>query len=389
MYNIKKLNAISSVVYDYLPKESYNVSSHIEDGDADAFLVRSANCHEIPLDDRILAFARAGAGVNNIPIDACTEKGIAVFNSPGANANAVKELVFAGMLVASRNIVEAVEWARTLAGEDDVMKKIEAGKKQFVGPELKGKTLGVIGLGAIGVMVANAAVSMGMDVVGYDPFISVESAWHMSRAVHRAIDIDTLLSKSDYVTVHVPLMDKTKNYLSTPEISKMKDGVIVLNFARNGIVKNSSILDALESGKVAKYVVDFPEAEMLGKKNVIANPHLGASTPESEENCAMMAADELRKFLETGSIEHSVNLPNCVLTPPVHNRITLIHKNLPNMVGQMTAILSRENLNIEEMVNKSRGNVAYTVFDLNQMPNDDTLRELGSIDGMIRIRQIN
>lgn len=389
MYNIKKLNAISSVVYDYLPKESYNVSSHIEDGDVDAFLVRSANCHEIPLDDRILAFARAGAGVNNIPIDACTEKGIAVFNSPGANANAVKELVFAGMLVASRNIVEAVEWARTLAGEDDVMKKIEAGKKQFVGPELKGKTLGVIGLGAIGVMVANAAVSMGMDVVGYDPFISVESAWHMSRAVHRAIDIDTLLSKSDYVTVHVPLMDKTKNYLSTPEISKMKDGVIVLNFARNGIVKNSSILDALESGKVAKYVVDFPEAEMLGKKNVIAIPHLGASTPESEENCAMMAADELRKFLETGSIEHSVNLPNCVLAPPVHNRITLIHKNLPNMVGQMTAILSRENLNIEEMVNKSRGNVAYTVFDLNQMPNDDTLRELGSIDGMIRIRQIN
>ena len=386
MYKIHCLNNISEKGTGLLT-DAYQLTDDMSE--ATGVLVRSAAMHDMEFPESLLAIGRAGAGVNNIPLDRCADEGIVVFNSPGANANAVKELVVCGMLLASRGIVGGIDWCKENADDENIGKSAEKAKKAFAGNEILGKKLGVIGLGAIGVMVANAAVSMGMDVVGYDPFISVESAWHMSRAVHRAIDIDTLLSKSDYVTVHVPLMDKTKNYLSTPEISKMKDGVIVLNFARNGIVKNSSILDALESGKVAKYVVDFPEAEMLGKKNVIAIPHLGASTPESEENCAMMAADELRKFLETGSIEHSVNLPNCVLAPPVHNRITLIHKNLPNMVGQMTAILSRENLNIEEMVNKSRGNVAYTVFDLNQMPNDDTLRELGSIDGMIRIRQIN
>ena len=282
MYNIKKLNAISGIVYDYLPKSQYLVSSHIEDADVDGYLVRSANCHELELTDRLLAFARAGAGVNNSPIDKCTEKGIVVFNSPGANANAVKELVLCGLLMASRNVLAGVAWAKTLIGaEGDTMKLVEKGKSQFVGPELMGKTLGVIGLGAIGVLVANAAASIGMNVIGYDPYVSVESAWHLSRAVHRAVNLDDLLSSSDYITVHIPLMDKTRDFISSPEIDKMKDGVILLNFARNGIVRSSSLLEALDSGKIAQYVTDFPTADILGHEKTICIPHLGASTPES------------------------------------------------------------------------------------------------------------
>ena len=390
MYNIKKLNAISGIVYDYLPKSQYLVSSHIEDADVDGYLVRSANCHELELTDRLLAFARAGAGVNNIPIDKCTEKGIVVFNSPGANANAVKELVLCGLLMASRNVLAGVAWAKTLIGaEGDTMKLGEKGKSQFVGPELMGKTLGVIGLGAIGVLVANAAASIGMNVIGYDPYVSVESAWHLSRAVHRAVNLDDLLSSSDYITVHIPLMDKTRDFISSPEIDKMKDGVILLTFARNGIVRSSSLLEALDSGKIAQYVTDFPTADILGHEKAICIPHLGASTPESEENCAMMAAAQLRDYIEFGSIKNSVNMPACVLSEPAHYRLTVIHKNLPTMVNQMTSLIAKEDINIEEMVNKSRGEIAYTVFDLSSAPSEEIMQAFGAIDGVLRVREIH
>lgn len=390
MYNIKKLNAISGIVYDYLPKSQYLVSSHIEDADVDGYLVRSANCHELELTDRLLAFARAGAGVNNIPIDKCTEKGIVVFNSPGANANAVKELVLCGLLMASRNVLAGVAWAKTLIGaEGDTMKLVEKGKSQFVGPELMGKTLGVIGLGAIGVLVANAAASIGMNVIGYDPYVSVESAWHLSRAVHRAVNLDDLLSSSDYITVHIPLMDKTRDFISSPEIDKMKDGVILLNFARNGIVRSSSLLEALDSGKIAQYVTDFPTADILGHEKAICIPHLGASTPESEENCAMMVAAQLRDYIEFGSIKNSVNMPACVLSEPAHYRLTVIHKNLPTMVNQMTSLIAKEDINIEEMVNKSRGEIAYTVFDLSSAPSEEIMQAFGAIDGVLRVREIH
>ena len=390
MYNIKKLNAISGIVYDYLPKSQYLVSSHIEDADVDGYLVRSANCHELELTDRLLAFARAGAGVNNIPIDKCTEKCIVVFNSPGANANAVKELVLCGLLMASRNVLAGVAWAKTLIGaEGDTMKLVEKGKSQFVGPELMGKTLGVIGLGAIGVLVANAAASIGMNVIGYDPYVSVESAWHLSRAVHRAVNLDDLLSASDYITVHIPLMDKTRDFISSPEIDKMKDGVILLNFARNGIVRSSSLLEALDSGKIAQYVTDFPTADILGHEKTICIPHLGASTPESEENCAMMAAAQLRDYIEFGSIKNSVNMPACVLSEPAHYRLTVIHKNLPTMVNQMTSLIAKEDINIEEMVNKSRGEIAYTVFDLSSAPSEEIMQAFGAIDGVLRVREIH
>ena len=390
MYNIKKLNAISGIVYDYLPKSQYLVSSHIEDADVDGYLVRSANCHELELTDRLLAFARAGAGVNNIPIDKCTEKGIVVFNSPGANANAVKELVLCGLLMASRNVLAGVAWAKTLIGaEGDTMKLVEKGKSQFVGPELMGKTLGVIGLGAIGVLVANAAASIGMNVIGYDPYVSVESAWHLSRAVHRAVNLDDLLASSDYITVHIPLMDKTRDFISSPEIDKMKDGVILLNFARNGIVRSSSLLEALDSGKIAQYVTDFPTADILGREKTICIPHLGASTPESEENCAMMAAAQLRDYIEFGSIKNSVNMPACVLSEPAHYRLTVIHKNLPTMVNQMTSLIAKEDINIEEMVNKSRGEIAYTVFDLSSAPSKEIMQAFGAIEGDLRVREIH
>lgn len=389
MFNVKKLNAISTAIYDKLPKADYLVSSHIEDAEADAFLVRSANCLDMPLSSRNLAFARAGAGVNNLPIDRCTEKGIVVFNTPGANANAVKELVLCGLLIASRNVVEGVEWAKTLIGEGDkIPALVEKGKNQFVGPELLGKTLGVIGLGAVGVLVANAAASIGMNVVGYDPYISIDNAWHLSDTIHKAAKMEDLLAQADYITVHVPLIEQTKDYLSSPEFGKMKDGVVVLNFARGGIIRETSLFEALDSGKVAKYITDFPDARCLMHEKVICIPHLGASTPESEENCAIMAANEIKHYLERGSIKNSVNMPSCLLAEALHHRISVIHDNLPNMVSQMTGVLAKEGLNIEEMVNKSRGQVAYTVFDLNEKISAQALSELEAIAGVVKVREI-
>jgi len=387
MYNIKKLNAISGAVYDHLPKDQYLVSSHIEEADVDAYLVRSADCNEMQFGKNVLAIARAGAGTNNIPSARCAEEGIVVFNTPGANANAVKEMVLCGMLVAARNVIPAVEWARTLEDQGDAVPKlVESGKKNFVGPELAGKTLGVIGLGAIGVLVANAAIAIGMNVIGYDPFVSVENAWHLSRSVNHALDMSELLANSDYITVHVPLTDKTRGYISSPEFAKMKQGVILMNFARNGIIRESSLFEALESGKVAKYVTDFPDAKLVNRENVIAIPHLGASTPESEENCAIMASKQLRDFIENGSIKNSVNMPECILGKTSNPRLTIIHKNVQGIVGKLTAIISDAGLNIEEMTNKSRGDIAYTVFDLNAKLED--LEAMKAIEGVIKVREI-
>lgn len=389
LYNIKKLNKISGVVYDHLPKDKYLVSSHIVDEETDAYIVRSADCLGMELPEALIAIARAGAGVNNIPVDRCTENGVVVFNTPGANANAVKELVLCGLLIASRDVVGGIEWAKTLAGRgDEIPALVEAGKKQFTGRELAGKNLGVIGLGAIGVMVSNAATALDMNVIGYDPFISVESAWHLSQKVHRALTLDELLQNSDYITLHIPLIDKTRDFISSPEFDKMREGVVLMNFSRDGIIRTSSLFEALDSGKISRFVSDFPSDELLSRNNVITIPHLGASTPESEENCAAMAAKQLRDFIETGSIKNSVNMPECLLTHSSAHRISLIHLNLPNMVGQMTAILASESLNIEEMTNKSRGSIAYTVFDLNTKPSLEVFEALGCIEGVIKIREV-
>ncbi|MBQ3273979.1 MAG: phosphoglycerate dehydrogenase [Christensenellaceae bacterium] len=390
MLNIKKLNAISGVIYDLLPKESYNVSSELED--CDAYIVRSADCHSIEFPKDLAAIARAGAGVNNIPLDKCTEKGIVVFNTPGANANGVKELVLCAMFMASRNVVDAVEWAKKLDPADgEIAKQVEKGKKQFVGPELKGKTIGVIGLGAIGILVANAAAAIGMKVIGYDPYLSVENAWTISNHTKRVLSLDELLSESDYVTIHVPFIKgKTENYISGAEFSKMKKGAVLLNLARGGLVKTSSLKEALENGTVSKYVTDFPDESVLGLDGVICIPHLGASTPESEENCAVMAAQELRSFFETGSIKNSVNMPECLVGPIAEStkRITIIHKNAPNMVGQITKEIAEKGSNIADMVNKSRGDIAYTVLNIDGDVPADVLDAISKIDGVVRLRVI-
>lgn len=389
MYKIKTINAISDVIYTRLPEKNYQISADLADAEADAFLVRSANCHEMQLLDNHLAFARAGAGVNNIPIEACTQKGIAVFNTPGANANAVKELVLCALLLGSRDVIGGISWAKTLIGQGDAIGKlVEKGKGQFVGPEIMGKTLGVIGLGAIGVMVANMAAGLGMRVIGYDPFISIDNAWHLNKDVQHALKMEDLLHEADYISIHVPLMDSTRNYLDAEQIAQMKDGVVLLNFARNGLINEQALFPALDSGKVARYLTDFPDEACLKHEKVICTPHLGASTPESEENCAIMAAEELRYYLEVGGIRNSVNLPACQLAPSRHSRITVIHDNLSGLLGKISSILGENNLNIEEMINKSRGDVAYSVFDLNRDPAEEVLSRIRAVQGVIRVRCI-
>lgn len=384
MYDIKKLNSISDVVYDYLSKDKYNLSE--DAADYDAILVRSAECGEMEFPEKLVAIARAGAGVNNIPVKKCSEKGIVVFNTPGANANGVKELVLAGMFLASRNIIGAVEWTKTLKGQEDVLPLVEKGKKKFVGPELMGKTLGVIGLGAIGVMVANAAYALGMKVIGYDPYISIESAWGLSQYVGRALQLEPLLEQADFITLHVPLMDATKSFIGENEIAKMKKGVTLLNFARNGLVAYDPLYAALNEGKVASYVTDFPNGKLLDSPNVICIPHLGASTPESEENCAMMAAQQLKDYLETGTIVNSVNLPNASLAISGKFRIAVIHANKTGMVGHMTGVLAETGANITDMLNKSKGDIAYTVINLDEKAPQGTIEKLGQIEGVIKVR---
>ena len=385
MFKIKTLNKISQKGLKRLSPESYIYADDIEN--PDAVLVRSASMHDAVMGDNLLAIARAGAGVNNIPVEICGEKGIVVFNTPGANANAVKELVLAGLFLSSRKIVAGIEWARTLKGGDDVKKAVEKGKGAFAGPEISGKKLGVIGLGAIGANVANCAVALGMEVYGYDPFMSVDTAWHLSSSIKHALDIKEIFAECDYITLHVPLNDSTRNTVCTDTLAIMKDGVRILNFARGELVNSADIISALESGKVASYVTDFPSDELLGVDGIIAIPHLGASTPESEDNCARMAVRQLKDYLENGNIVNSVNLPSVSALRSSACRICLIHRNIPNMLTQISGIVSAENVNIDNMLNKSRGELAYTMIDV-PAAGDSVIEKLTGIEGMIKVRVI-
>ena len=385
MFKIKTLNKISQKGLKRLSPESYIYADDIEN--PDAVLVRSASMHDAVMGDNLLAIARAGAGVNNIPVETCGEKGIVVFNTPGANANAVKELVLAGLFLSSRKIVAGIEWARTLKGGDDVKKAVEKGKGAFAGPEISGKKLGVIGLGAIGANVANCAVALGMEVYGYDPFMSVDTAWHLSSSIKHALDIKEIFAECDYITLHVPLNDSTRNTVCADTLAIMKDGVRILNFARGELVNSADIISALESGKVASYVTDFPSDELLGVDGIIAIPHLGASTPESEDNCARMAVRQLKDYLENGNIVNSVNLPSVSALRSSACRICLIHRNIPNMLTQISGIVSAENVNIDNMLNKSRGELAYTMIDV-PAAGDSVIEKLTGIDGMIKVRVI-
>ena len=384
MFKIRTLNAISSVVHEILTPDRYTIADDI--ASPDALLVRSAKCLDMTFSKELRAIARAGAGVNNIPIERCTQEGIVVFNTPGANANAVKELVFASMMMASRNLYDAIDWCKSLQGKgDEIGSLVETGKKRFIGKELKGKTLGVIGLGAIGVLVANEGFAIGMNVVGYDPFISVEHAWKLSRSIHRVLSLDELVAQCDYISIHVPLTKDTRNYLSADTIYNIKRGATVLNFARGELVESEAMLNALEDGIVSKYIVDFPSEEMIDANNVICIPHLGASTPESEENCAVMAAEQLSDFLENGNIANSVNFPACELARMGEMRICIVNTNKPNMIGQFTALLSEKGANITNMLNKSRGSIAYTMFDLDETINNGIIEKLMQINGVIRV----
>ncbi len=385
MYKILTLNAISDVIHTQL-NDQYAVSK--EETAPDAILVRSAAMHDMEFGAGLKAIGRAGAGVNNIPIDRCSKSGIVVFNTPGANANAVAELVIAGLLMSGRNIAGGIEWAKTLKGQGaEVAKLVEKGKSQFVGPEMRGKTLGVIGLGAIGAIVANAASrGLGMYVVGYDPFISVESAWSLSTSIHRAASADDVLAQADYVTFHIPLNDKTRGSLNAEMIAKMKDGAGILNFSRGELADAAAVKEALASGKLSSYVTDFPSDEMLGTDKVVCIPHLGASTPESEENCARMAAAEIRDYLEVGSIHNSVNFPEVQLGAPEAARVLVLHENIPNMISTISAAAAKEGINIENLVNRSKKDMAVTVMDVPSLPSQTALDHLAGIPGIIRIR---
>lgn len=389
MYRIKTLNKISSAGLDQLAKSRFQVGNDVEN--EDGILVRSAAMHDYVFPDALRAIARAGAGTNNIPIDRCSENGIVVFNTPGANANAVKELVIAALLIASRDILGGAEWVQEQAHTPnvDLAAAVEKGKSAFVGPELYRKTLGVIGLGAIGALVCNIALDLGMDVYGYDPFLSVDAALRLDRHVHVVKSVDELYKVSDYITIHVPYTNDTKDFINAEAISKMKGQVRVLNLARGGLVNDDDMIAALESGRVAKYVTDFPNDKIALVHNVIALPHLGASTPESEENCARMAADQLKDYLINGNIKNSVNLPNVHQDWSGISRVCLIHKNIPAMLTKITTILSDEGVNVENLTNKSKKDYAYTMVDLNGRIKDAVADELRAIPGMIRVRVIN
>lgn len=383
MYKILTLNKIAACGLERLGA-NYEITSD-ENADVDGIILRSYKMHDMELPASLKAVARAGAGTNNIPIDKCTEKGIVVFNTPGANANAVKELVIAGMLLASRDIIGGSEWANTLTG-DDAAKQVEKGKSNFAGGEIKGKTLGIIGLGAIGVLVANAAVSLGMDVIGYDPYLSVNNALQLNRHVHCVNDPKAVYEASDFITIHVPLMDSTRDTINKESLEIMKDGVVILNFARGGLVNNADIKAAIASGKVKKYIVDFPDSETVNQPGIIAIPHLGASTEESEDNCAKMAADEIRDYLENGNITNSVNFPNCSLPGGNVARITIIHKNVPKMIAQYTDVL--KGINISDMINKSKGDYAYTIINTDHVVTQDMVEQLESLESVIAVRVI-
>lgn len=387
MYQYHCLNPIAQIGLNnfdekYVKTEDVNA--------ADAILVRSAGMHDMEFDDNLKAIARAGAGVNNIPLDKCAENGIVVFNTPGANANGVKELVIAGMLLAARDVIGGINWVHDHEEDGDIAKAAEKAKKAFAGTEIEGKKLGVIGLGAIGVLVANAAVHLGMDVYGYDPYVSVESAWKLSRSIHHAKTVDEIYKECDYITIHVPALPDTKGMINKNAIDLMKDGVVILNYARDVLVESEAIVDALESGKVRRYVTDFATPEIAGVKGTIIMPHLGASTEESEDNCAKMAVKEVKDFLENGNIKNSVNYPNCNMGEKEEgkSRITILHRNVPNMIGQFTTILAEDNINIDNMSNKSRKEYAYTMIDAEGELAPEVEKELAEIKDVLKVRVI-
>ena len=383
MYNVKLYNKISKVGLDDLDPAKYTCSEDFED--YDAVLVRSAKLHDVQFPKSLKCIARAGAGVNNIPLDRCAEEGIVVFNTPGANANAVKELVVCALLLASRKVVQGANWVKSLAGTPDIGPAAEKGKATYAGPEIAGKKLGVIGLGAIGVKVANAAIGLDMEVWGYDPFLSVDGALALSRSVKHVTELDQIFANCDYITIHVPLNADTRNTISAEAIEKMKDGVRIINLARGELVDTKAMAAALESGKVAAYVSDFASDEILAQENAVTLPHLGASTPESEDNCAKMAVKEIRDFLETGTIRNSVNFPNLKVPYEGGYRICMIHKNIPNMIASITSTVK---CNIENMGNRSKGDYAYTIVDAAEQPTEENLNSLRAIEGMISVRAI-
>ncbi len=384
-FKIQTFDKIASDGLKRFPLESYEVAS--EFSSPDGILLRSYSLHEYSFPTSVKAIARAGAGVNNIPIKKCTDSGIVVFNTPGANANAVKELVLTAMLLSSRKITQGINWSQSLKGKgEDVPKLVEKGKANFVGPEIMGKTLGVIGLGAIGMLLANAAESLGMRVIGYDPYISIDAAWQLSKYVEKARSLDALLAESDYISIHVPLMDSTRGFLDKSKFAIMKDGVRIMNFAREGLLNKDDLLDALKSGKVALHVTDFPEEDFLGHENIITIPHLGASTPESETNCALMAVDQLKNYLENGNIKNSVNFPSADMPRNGGSRIIIANKNVPAMVGKVTNVLADQHINIADMLNQHRDEIAYNIIDVDGDIKEEQIDKIKTIEGVILAR---
>ena len=386
MRKIHCINAISKYGTDQLT-EDYQLTDEVNE--AEGILVRSASLHEMQFSNSLLAIARAGAGVNNIPLDACAQEGIVVFNTPGANANGVKELVLAGLFLASRDIVGGIEWCKENKEDANIAKSAEKAKKAFAGCEIKGKKLGVVGLGAIGAEVANTAIALGMEVYGYDPYISVNAAWRLSRDVKHTTSLDTICQECDYITLHVPAVDSTKGMINKAAIEQMKDGVVILNFARDLLVNEDDLAEALKSGKVKKYVTDFANPKSVNMDNTIVIPHLGASTEESEDNCAKMAVQEIMDYLENGNIRNSVNYPACDMgVKKTACRVAVLHMNIPNMIGQITGVLAAGKINISDMTNKSRDKFAYTLMDLEHTPDDIMVQKLNAIEGVLRVRLI-
>lgn len=382
---VQLLNKISPEGLKRFDVSMYETGDNFDD--YDAILVRSASLHEMEFPQSLKCIARAGAGVNNIPLQRCSEQGIVVFNTPGANANAVKELTIAGLLLASRKIVKGIEWVKTLDPKD-IAKTVEKGKSQFAGPEIMGKKLGVIGLGAIGVQVANAAAALGMDVYGYDPYISVNAAWTLKARIHHITQLKTIFEECDYITLHLPLLDSTRGMLNEEAFAQMKDGVRIVNFARDGLIEQDALISAIENGKVAAFVTDFADEKLLHLEQVIITPHLGASTPESEDNCARMAVEETREYLETGNIRNSVNMPALSLEPSAQNRICIINRNVPNMVAKISSQLGQYGINIETMANKARGEYAYTIVETNDAIDELSIEGIRSSEGIINVRVI-
>ena len=386
MNTIRTFNKIDESGIEILKEHGFVIDDSADN--ADGIIVRSASLHDISFSSELKAIARAGAGVNNIPVERCNEKGIVVFNTPGSNANSVKELVLAGLLLSSRDILGGYNWTQTIPQDEEVAVTVEKEKIRFAGPEIQGKTLGVIGLGAIGVMVANAADALGMNVIGYDPFLSVDHAWRLSRTIRRAQSLEALVGTSDYLTLHAPLNDDTRHTVDEELLTRAKRGLRILNFARGGLVDSTAMLTAIENGTVSWYVTDFPEASLLGKREVITIPHLGASTPEAEANSAVMAARQIADYLEFGIIRNSVNFPECTMAMNTRYRLTIANRNIPNMVGQISTALAEASINISDMVNRHRGNLAYNIIDVDSPVPDETVRALHDIDGVIVVRTL-